>query len=74
MSSRPLLFARVDPALKQRVKADADQRFEGNESFVVRAAVVTYLRLRDHFGPSFEAEMEKIVPASPNPSAKERVA
>jgi len=65
MSSRPHLFARVDPALRERVKAEADQRFEGNESFVVRAAVVTYLRLRDHFGSSFEAEIEKLAPVEP---------
>ena len=64
MAVRPHIYARVDPALRDRVKAEADLRFEGNESVVVRVAVVTYLRLREHLGSSFDETIEQIAPVA----------
>jgi hypothetical protein len=57
-----MIFARVDPELRDRVKAEANQRFEGNTSLVVRDAVRTYLRLRDHLGTRFDAAIDEMAP------------
>lgn len=65
MSANPptvRIFARVDPLLRERVKTEANRRFEGNESLVVRDAVRTYLRLRDHLGTRFEETLDEIAP------------
>lgn len=63
MAARPpMVFARIEPALRDRVKAEANRRFEGNESLVIRDAIRTYLRLRDHLGTAYEATLEEIAP------------
>lgn len=48
------VFARVDPAFRERIKRDANERFGGNESMTVRRALELYLDLREMHGPRFE--------------------
>ncbi len=58
MSERkPLIFARVEPEFRQRLKREADARFDGNESMVIRVAARDYLDLRDALGPQYEATL-----------------
>ena len=63
--SSPRIWTRIDPVLAERIKSEADRRFEGNESLVVRDAVRTYLRLRDHLGSQFESTLDEIAPLEP---------
>lgn len=53
-SERRMVFARIEPEFRRRVKAEADRRYQGNESMVVRAALEMYLDLREELGPRFE--------------------
>lgn len=62
-----IIFARVDDALRMQIRAEADRRFEGNESLVVREAVRLYLRLRHHLGPAFEPTLQGIAPVATEP-------
>lgn len=39
----PMIFARVDPAERADAQAIADERYEGNLSMLVRAAVREYV-------------------------------
>jgi hypothetical protein len=64
------VFARVDPAFRERIKRDADERFGGNESMTVRAALDLYLDLRETHGPRYEL----IVLDLRNADTKEQVA
>jgi hypothetical protein len=62
-SKKPLLFARVEPELFDRVRAEADLRYEGNQSLLLRNAMRTYLRLREKLGSGFEPTMEALTGA-----------
>jgi len=48
------IIFRVDSDLKERIARDAEERFGGNESMTVRAALELYLDLRDVHGPHFD--------------------
>jgi hypothetical protein len=48
------IFARVSPEFRAEIKAEAVERFEGNEGAVIREAARTYLRLRRKLGPQYE--------------------
>lgn len=39
----PKIWARVDPAVRERIRTEAAQLFDGNESMLVRRAVVRFL-------------------------------
>ena len=55
------LFARVDSSVVDRVKDEAERRFQGNDSMVIREALVTYLDLRDKLGSRYDIVIESLV-------------
>lgn len=60
-NKRPKLIARIDPDIRDRVRREADQRFQGNESMVARAALETYFDLRDALGFDFERVISDLI-------------
>lgn len=57
---RPKFNARIEPALRDRLKAEAERRFQGNEAMAAREAIVTYLDLRDSLGFEFERTIDSL--------------
>jgi hypothetical protein len=57
--NRPLQI-RLDPVFRQRIKAEATQRYSGNESEVIRQALLMYLDLREAHGSRFEIVVEAL--------------
>ncbi len=55
VTKRDIIFSRVDPELRERVREGASRHFHGNESMFMRDAAITYLDLRDALGTSFDA-------------------
>ena len=55
------LFARVDSSVVDRVKDEAERRFQGNDSMVIREALVTYLDLRDKLGSRYDIVIESLI-------------
>lgn len=45
---------RMDPEFREAIKAEANARFGGNESLLVREATRLYLQLRHELGVQFE--------------------
>lgn len=58
---KPMVFARVSPEVRDRVRREAGQRFQGNESMLVRAAVETYLDLRESLGFDFDRRITEML-------------
>lgn len=55
MSERqPMIGVRVEPGFRDEIKAEADKRFGGNESLLMREATRTYLRMRRKLGAQYE--------------------
>jgi hypothetical protein len=63
-----ILFTRVDPSLKDRVKRVADRDFDGNESRLVRDSVRLMINLREELGPRFEIVIAGLISDRPDPS------
>jgi hypothetical protein len=57
-----MVYSRVEPALMEQAQAEADRRFDGNLSLLVRDSVRLYLRLRAKLGTGFEPTIEAIAP------------
>ena len=49
-----MIGVRVEPAFRTEIKAEADRRFGGNESLLIREATRVYLRLRRKLGHQYE--------------------
>jgi hypothetical protein len=60
-----ILFTRVDPSLKNRVKRVADRDFDGNESRLVRDSVRLMINLREQLGPRFDLVIAGLVSERP---------
>ena len=50
----PQVGVRVSDELRALIQAEADTRFGGNESLVLRHATEIYLQLRQRFGPTLD--------------------
>lgn len=53
-NEQAVIGVRVPTGLRDRIKAEADRNFGGNESLVIRKGTDLYLRLRSRLGPQFE--------------------
>lgn len=56
----PKIFARVDAALLERVQREAERRFDGNQSLLLRKAIIDHLDLTDALGPSYDLEVHRL--------------
>lgn len=57
----PPFNVRLDADLRDRLKADADRRFQGVEAMAARNAIETYLNLRDSLGFDFDREIDRLL-------------
>ena len=53
----PNIGVRVEPDLRAEIKAEADKRFGGNESLLMREATRKHLRMRRKLGAQYEPTM-----------------
>lgn len=59
-STQPTVSSRLDPDVFRRLQHEAQNRFFGNESMVVRSGVDLYLELREGFGTRYESVVEEL--------------
>lgn len=63
-----MIGVRVTPELREQIASEAEKRFGGNESLLMREATVLYIELRRKLGVQFEPTIH-VLTGAPNESA-----
>jgi hypothetical protein len=56
-----MIGVRVTPEFRAEIAGEAEKRFGGNESLLMREATALYIRMRHKLGPQFEPTINLLI-------------